>query len=155
MKKLFLALFLLALPLVASGQSTPNYLGAVGVIPTTPPTAFGCSLQAIDATLTQCQAVPGVSTQSHYITLIAVQTSTGTSGTYALRSGTGTNCATETTNVFPNIGDGSERFNAPIAANGLNAIPLPTPIKVTTGHAICLIGVATNTIDVFIGGYTQ
>jgi len=91
-------------------------------------------------------------TNRHYITDIVVQTTTGTSGAYAIQSGTGTNCATGTAALFPKSGTG-DRFNAPIAAEGLDSISLVTPISPTAGHAICLIGTATNTIDVQISGF--
>lgn len=117
------------------------------------PSSWSCALVGIAATLTQCKAVPATSGEHHVITDIVVQTTTGTSGTYALQSGTGSNCGTATTALFPVSATG-DRFNAPINSQATAAISLLTPIQVAANHAVCLIGVATNTISVQIHGYT-
>lgn len=117
--------------------------------------SFGCALVNIAASLTQCQAVPAIATQSYYITNLTVQTTTGTAGTFALRSGTGTNCASATAQVFPSSGSGSDRWTAPINTQPSANITFYTPLKVTAGHAICHIGVGTNTTNVQIGGYVR
>lgn len=115
-------------------------------------TTFTCALNAIAATLTQCQAAPA--SGSLYIVAVYVQTTTTTSGTYALQSGTGANCVTATTAVFPSSGTGN-RFNAPITSNAMAVILFPIPLKLTAVHALCLIGVATNTISVQIVGFNR
>lgn len=117
--------------------------------------AWGCSLTALVASLTQCKAVPDSATQRYYITDIVVQTTTTTAGTYAIRSGTGTNCATGTLQVFPASGTGSDRFTAPISTSPTATIHLVTPIAVTAGHAVCVIGTATNTINIHLLGWMQ
>jgi hypothetical protein len=111
-----------------------------------------CSLNAIAASLTQCQAAPGAGL-SLYVTGLYVQTTTTTSGTYALQTGTGTNCGTGTTAFFPSSST-SNRFNAPITSNAMAAIQFPVPLKVAANSALCLIGVATNTISAQIVGFT-
>jgi len=113
---------------------------------------WSCALNGIAATLTQCQAAPAAGL-SLYITGLYVQTTTTTSGTYALQYGTGTNCATGTTALFPSSGT-SNRFNAPITSNAMASIFFPVPIKVPAANALCLIGVATNTISAQIVGFT-
>ena len=113
--------------------------------------SWTCSLQGLAATLTQCKAL--TASRRHYITDIVVQTTTGTTGTYAIQSGTGTNCATATAALFPSSGT-SDRFNAPINSQPTASINLSTPIIPTSGHAICVIGVATNTIDIQLYGFT-
>lgn len=113
---------------------------------------FTCSLNSLAASLTQCQAVPAQTGWRHYITDIVVQTTTATSGQFSVQSGTGTNCGTSTTAVFPSSGT-ANRFNAPINTD-LVVIDLDTPIAVTAGHAVCVIGTATNTISIQIVGFT-
>jgi len=110
-----------------------------------------CSQSGLVATLTECQTL--TAGNRHYITDIVVQTTTGTTGTYAIQSGTGTNCATATTALFPSSGTG-DRFNAPINTQATAVISLTTPIVPTVGHAICVIGVAVNTIDIQLSGFT-
>lgn len=113
-----------------------------------------CALTAIGATLTQCAAVTPLATGERYvITDIVVQTTTGTSGTYAIRSGTGTNCGSNTAQVFPASGSGSDRFSAPINSQPTAVISLKTPLAVTANHAVCLIGIGTNTINVQMTGF--
>lgn len=113
---------------------------------------WGCGKQGLVASLTECQAVPADSTDRYYITDIAVQTTTGTSGTFAIRSGTGTNCATGTAAVFPSTGT-SDLFNAPINSQPIAHLHFITPLRPTAGHAICVIGTAVNTIDVELRGF--
>jgi len=113
--------------------------------------SWTCSLSGLAATLTECKAL--TAGNRHYISDIVVQTTTATSGTYAVQSGTGTNCGTGTTALFPASGTG-DRFNAPILSQAIASINLTTPIVPTVGHAICVIGVAVNTIDIQLFGFT-
>jgi len=113
--------------------------------------SWTCSLSGLAASLTECQALSAGN--RHYITDIVVQTTTGTTGTYSIQSGTGTNCATATAALFPASGT-SDRFNAPINSQPTASVNLTTPIVPTVGHAICVIGVATNTIDIQLFGFT-
>lgn len=115
--------------------------------------SWECSLNGIAATLTECQAIPSNADHRHYITDISVQTTTATSGTYAIRTGTGTNCATATAQLFPSSGSGADRFNAPVVSQAMASIRFTTPLIPTKGHAICMIGVATNTISIQIQGF--
>jgi len=116
------------------------------------PVTWTCGLNAIAASLSQCQAAPSAGL-SLYITSIAVQTTTATSGTYSFQQGTGANCGTGTAAVFPVSGT-ANRFNAPIAANAMASIEFPTPLKLTAANALCMIGVATNTISAQVVGFT-
>ena len=113
--------------------------------------SWTCSLAGLVATLTECQAL--TAGNRHYITDIIVQTTTGTTGTYAIQSGTGTNCGTATTALYPSS-DAGDRFNAPINTQPTAVVSLTTPIVPTVGHAICVIGVAVNTIDIQLFGFT-
>jgi hypothetical protein len=117
-----------------------------------------CALVGIGATLTECQAAPGVAAgtvagERYIITDVIVQTTTGTAGTYAIRSGTGSNCAGATAQVFPSSGSGADRFSAPINTQPTAVISLRTPLVVLVDHAICLIGIGTNTINVQMIGF--
>ena len=115
--------------------------------------SWECSLNGIAATLTECQAVPANSDQRHYITDISVQTTTGTTGTYAIRTGTGTNCGTGTAQLFPSSGSGSDRYNAPINTEAMASIRFTTPLIPAKGHAICMIGFAVQTVSIQMQGF--
>jgi len=145
MKRLILTLlFILAVPWLSHAQTyiRPGNLTA----------SWRCTLVGLAATLTQCQAVPVVSSQRHYITDIIVGTTTTTPGTYSVQYGTGTNCATGTTALFPSTGTG-DRFDAPAIAQGMNSFHFITPLQPAAGAAICVIGEATDTIDIVIHGF--
>jgi hypothetical protein len=113
---------------------------------------FSAGFSSIAATLTQVQAAP-VAGMSLYITDIDIQTTTTTSGTYSFQSGTGTNCATGTAAIFPVSGTGN-KFNAPITSNAMAQFSFQTPIKLASATALCVIGVATNTVSGQVMGYT-
>lgn len=115
-------------------------------------TFWTCGLNSLAATLTQCQTAPGANLVL-YVTDIMVQTTTTTSGTYAIQTGTGTNCATGTAALFPVSGT-ANRFNAPPTTAPMSIINLQTPLKVPANAAICVIGVATNTISIQLIGFT-
>jgi hypothetical protein len=116
------------------------------------PVVWTCALNALAATLTQCQAAPGANLRL-YLTDITVQTTTTTSGTYAIQAGTGTNCATGTAALFPASGT-ANRFNAPITTSSASNFSFTTPLIVPANTAVCVIGVATNTISIQLQGYT-
>lgn len=116
------------------------------------PVEWSCTLSGIAATLTQCQAAPGAGL-SLYVTDIVVQTTTTTSGTYAVQYGTGTNCGTGTAALFPG-GATANRWNAPITTSATSNFSFTTPLVVPANNALCVIGVATNTIRIQMNGYT-
>ena len=140
MKKLALIFLLLTLPTLASGQVV------------FPRGAWSCSLAALVAALTECQATTK-SPDYYVVTQIIVQTTTATAGDYAVRTGTGTNCADGTAGLFPS--DVSKTFKAPIAANPTAVISFPQPLKAPVGTAICVLGTGTNTINIQLVGYTN
>ncbi len=145
MKRL-LALVVVIPFLLAAGADAQMYIRAGQLSQ-----SWTCSQSGLVATLTECRALLAGNRQ--YITDIVVQTTTATTGTYAIQSGTGTNCGTATTALFPSSGTG-DRFNAPINTQPTATINLTTPIVPTSGHAICVIGVAVNTIDIQLFGFT-
>lgn len=143
MKKIVLGVLLaLALVVPAQGQQIIDKVHSDSY--------FGCSQFALVATLTECAPAPTNVSERYYITDIIVQTTTATSGTYNIQSGTGVNCATATTAVFPDA-NVANKWNAPVAGS-IDRIHLNTPIRVTRGHAICVLGVAANTINIYIRG---
>ena len=120
------------------------------------PIAWSCNQQALAATLTQCQAAPGAG-YSLYVTGWIALTTTTTAGTYRLAYGTGTNCGTGTTALYPapGLSGGTRTITAPISTAAPHNINLgPTGIKVPAANAMCVVGVATNTIDIVVMGYT-
>lgn len=145
-------IILLMLAAYSRGQTNPS--GVLYYVRVGGPTTFNCGFNAIAATLTQLTGCGAPAAGlSFYITSIAIQTTTTTSGTYAFQSGTGTNCGTGTTAVFPVSATGS-RFNAPITSQPMANINFPVPIKLTTASALCVIGVATNTVSGQVTGFT-
>lgn len=115
------------------------------------PYPWTCSLDNLGATLTQCQAAPTVG--SLYITSLVAYSTTGTAGTFAVRSGTGAACVTATTGVLPG-GAITRTFTAPINTVQPYVWSFPLPgIKLTTLHALCAIGVVTNTTTITMSGY--
>lgn len=114
-------------------------------------TTFRCGFNALAATLTQCQAAPSAGLKL-YVKTLHVQTTTATSGTFALQTGTGTNCATGTAALFPMSGT-ANRFNAPITSNAMATITFDPPIDLPAATALCVIGVATNTVSGQVAGF--
>jgi hypothetical protein len=139
---------LLALALAALVVGDPSAQQSVSGSQST----WTCGLQGIAASLTQCQAAPAAGLKL-YITDITVQTTTTTSGTYAIQTGTGSNCATGTAALFPVSGT-ANRWNAPITTSAASNFRFATPLVAPAASAVCLIGVATNTISIQIQGYT-
>lgn len=142
---------IIVLMLAAIGHADINSSGNTVITRNGGVTPWTCGLNAIAATLTQCQAAPGAGL-SLYITDIQVQTTTTTSGTYSIQTGTGTNCGTGTAALFPVSGT-ANRFNAPITSNAMASINFMSPLKVPANSAVCLIGVATNTISAQMVGF--
>lgn len=113
---------------------------------------FTCGLAGLGATLTECQAL--TAGRTYYITDIVVGTTTATSGTYGIQTGTGANCVTGTATLFPAPpATTASRYQAPIAANPVSVVSFTTPLAAPAGAAICVIGVAVNTINIQISGY--
>jgi hypothetical protein len=115
------------------------------------PVRFQCSLNAIAATLTQCQAAPAAGL-SIYVTDIFAQSTTTTAGTFALNGGTGTNCGTGGYAVLPASAT-ANRYGYPASSAAATVLTFGTPIKLTAATALCAIGVATNTLRIDILGY--
>jgi hypothetical protein len=110
-----------------------------------------CSLDNIAATLTECKAAPGTGKQL-YITTITAQSTTATAGQFLLRTGTGTNCGTGTASLFPSAAT-VIRFAAPGNGSPATNINFTTPLPAPINTAICMLGVATNTVTIQISGF--
>jgi hypothetical protein len=107
---------------------------------------------AIGATLTQMVAAPAAAT-SLYLTDVMAMSDTATAGTFLIRYGTGTNCATGTTSIYPSAVTGAKSMypgnaSAPLMLN------FHTPLKIPAANALCILCVATNTCTAQFWGYT-
>lgn len=116
---------------------------------------FTCSVDNIGATLTEmtgCAALSavGLQTPRYYISSIVAQSTTTTGGTFTISSGTGTNCGTGTTAM---LASNTARFSAPANTATPALLRFDPPLQATPGHALCLLGVATNTTTAVITGY--
>jgi hypothetical protein len=118
------------------------------------PVLWSCGLTGIAATLTQCQAAPAAG-QKLYVTDIQVGSNTATAGQFLIRYGTGSNCVTGTTTLYPNIPAQTTAI-MPYPANtaSLASINFTSPPVAAAANAICIVCVATNTCVVNMTGYT-
>jgi hypothetical protein len=112
------------------------------------------SLAGVGATLTELKAVPAGANQYYNISQIVVQSTTGTINSYSIQSGTGANCGTATTAVFPKSAT-TDKWNGAISTAAPIVINFPTPIHVTRGHAICVLGIATQLTRIEMIGFTS
>lgn len=113
---------------------------------------FSCSADNIGATLTKltCDRSPG--DLRWFLTDIVAQSTTATGGQMILRYGTGTNCGTGTTSIFPSAAT-AVRFGYPGNAIAPTVVNLLTPVVLPKGVDLCVLGVATNTVTIQVTGY--
>ena len=143
MKRVLLALALLgSVVLPAQAQETRGSI-------------ITCRADNIANTLTEmtgCGVLPAQSgaTQRYYVGSITAQSTTATAGLFTLSSGTGTNCATTTTAV---LSSNTARYVAPANTIAPTVVRFTPPIPVEPGHAICVLGVATNTTTITLTGW--
>ena len=119
------------------------------------PLLFSGGVTAIAATLTQIVAAPAAGT-SLYVTDISAVSDTATAGQMTLRYGTGANCVTGTTTLWPAaaaVTTGKFPYPANTAASP-SIYNFSTPLKVPAANALCIICVATNTCTASVQGYT-
>ena len=137
--KRWLLLLILALPVVGSAQGRSS-----GVY-------WTCSVDNVADSDTACIEAPEPGMR-RYVTDIVAQSTTATAGLFNLYYGTGLNCVTGETKLFPPIGN-----NATFAAAGNADMPtlavLATPIIVPGGKALCVLGDPSNAVTVQISGY--
>ena len=134
---------------VAPAGSVPTVGNPVQVALSAPTKPWDCALSALVATLTQCQAAPA--SGRLYITDITVDTTTATAGTYLIEYGTGANCASGTTKLYPST-NGPAGWTAPVLG-APQKINFQTPLQPAALNAICVIGTATNTINIELEGF--
>lgn len=117
------------------------------------PNNWTCSLGTLAASLTQCFAAPAAGLRA-YITDITVDTTTGTAGTYAVEYGTGSNCGTGTNQLFPVAPTSGTltAWTAPVLG-APEKFTFTQPLVPAAANAICVIGTATNTINIQLGGF--
>jgi len=142
--------FLLLLVLLSSLPAHAQYYERPGQLSL----SFNCAITGIAATLTEITgcSVANIGTKSYYITDIVVQSTTATANQFSVQSGTGTNCATNTQPVFPSDSVSSKFRGTPTSA-ATGTMSFTTPIKVTAGQAICVLGVATDTTSIYLSGF--
>jgi hypothetical protein len=118
------------------------------------PNRFAANVADVGATLTEIGAA--ITGQAYYVTGIVLVSSTSTGGTFAIRAGTGANCATNPVGVWPQPGVASPTLTYPYPANTAApyVIQFSVPIKAAVGSAICLVGTATNLARGAVLGFT-
>jgi hypothetical protein len=112
---------------------------------------FNCGLDNIAATLTQCQPAPDPGYRI-YVQSIMAQSTTSTAGQFLLRYGTGTNCGTGTTSIFPAGSTVARISNPGFGVVGLWVNFPPPGLALPPAKALCALGVATNTLVINITG---
>jgi hypothetical protein len=140
-------------PTYTTAQTSPLSLTTSGLLRTDAfPARWTCALDNIAATLTQCQAAAGAGLR-HWITHVIANSTTSTAGTFAIRQGTGTNCGTGTAGLLPGAST-SRTYVLPANTAAAFQASSISGIGATAANAICVIGVATNTTNITISGYT-
>ena len=144
---LFLVLALLLLATTAHAQSYQRVI-------IDHPNRFSANVPDIGATMTQI--LPATAGQSVYVTSLVLVSSTATAGAFALRAGTGTDCATSTTGVIPQPGISSPTLTYVYPGNASSPLNLQfnPPVKAPLGFALCLVGTATNLARGQVNGFT-
>lgn len=142
-----------------TGATQVQGVTSVGSVPTSgnpiqtalnaPTKPWDCALTGLAASLTQCQAAPA--TGRLYITDITVDTTTATAGTYLIEFGTGVNCATGTTKLYPSA-NGPAGWTAPVLG-APQKINFTVPLQPAALNAVCVIGTVTNTVNIELEGF--
>lgn len=127
---------------VARSAKSDSAVGQYVISLAHPASAFACTQSAITAT-TQCQGAPAAGT-SLYLQDFAISDGTGALGLNFV-TGTGTNCATNQTNVTP-------VFN--LGINGNTWMDLQSPIKLPTGQALCCKTGGATAFSCLASGYS-
>lgn len=118
------------------------------------PNSWTCSLGQLNGTLTQCLAAPGAGLRA-YITDITAATTTSMSGTFIVQYGTGVNCASGTTTIFPilPVGTGVQFGWFTPAQTTPVKFTFTQPLTPAAANAICVSGTTTNTQNIQLGGF--
>jgi len=146
-----LKLLLIALLLLVAANASGQFYTRIG----SASEDFTCGVTKVGTDLVECKAVPASTSQRYHITQIITQSTTATANQYSVQSGTGTACATGTTAVFP-ADAVTTKYVGPTNAQAPHIISFfPTPLHITAGHAICVLGIATQLTTMQISGYVQ
>jgi hypothetical protein len=118
------------------------------------PNRFAANVADVGATLTEIGAA--ITGQAYYVTGIVLTSSTATGGTFAIRAGTGVNCASNVTGIWPQPGVSSPTLTYPYPANTTQpyVIQFSIPIRAPSANALCLVGTATNLARGAVLGFT-
>ena len=153
----FLLGLLALVPLAVLGVIIPGLLmervghaQATGYIPPGP--SWQCSLDGVGASLTLCKSGVASGDLAYYITDIVANSTTTTGGQFILRTGTGTNCGTNTVSLFPSAASVS-RVGYAASTSPATILPFRTPIPVPVGVDLCVLGTATQTVTITIRGF--
>ena len=117
------------------------------------PVQWTCGLQNVDTAMLQCQAAPGAGLRLHLTDITAQTNGPGTTGTFSVQAGQGTNCDAGTSSLYP-VANTTARWSAPTTTVAPFTKNWVTPPAAPANYAICVIGSATNTINIQMSGYT-
>ena len=119
----------------------------------TGPVHWTCGLQGVDTAMLQCQAAPGAGLRLHLTDITAQTGGPGTTGTFSVQAGQGTNCDAGTSSLYP-VANTASRWAAPTTTVSPFVQDFVTPVTAPSNYAICVVGSATNTINIQLSGYT-
>jgi hypothetical protein len=108
----------------------------------------------VGASLAEIKPIPSVATQRHVITMFINQSTTSTANQWSIQSGTGTNCGTATTAVLPGNATNIKYIGVTNAVSPQILNFFATPVRITAGHAVCVLGIATQLTRLDMFGYT-
>jgi len=120
---------------------------------------WACSLDNIAGTLTMCKLAPNGGNRL-YITTIWAQSTTATAGLMLIRHGksaaTGgaANCGTDTVSLLPAAATVA-RYGYPANTAAALTHSFLTPLEVPPDRDLCVIGTATNTLTIHMGGQVR
>lgn len=114
---------------------------------------FRCALNALGTTLTQCGST-AVNPYHIYVTDITVISTTATGAGFAAEFGTGTNCGTGTTFLYP-FAAAIASWTVPANTGNAEQFHFTEPIEVTVANGeLCAVGTsATNTLAIEFDGF--
>lgn len=117
------------------------------------PITWFAGTSADAATTVKIQSAPG-SGLSLYISDVITQSNTATAGLFTLVSGTGAgnNCTTGQAAIFNN--STAALYASPANTSPVNHFHLSIPIKLPANVDLCVLGVATNTTNITVTGFT-
>ena len=139
-----------------SGTATVTLDGTVGFTPSGISPAAGsaqwsCYQTGIAAALTQCQAAAAAGLRN-YVTGLVAQSTTSTGGAFTVNYGTGANCGTGNTGLLA-PGQTTVAFTMAPTSASPTVMTFNPPLAPAQANAVCVLGVATNTLNITLYGY--